>query len=1019
MMDSNNPPPDIASNDKQGEAAEPSTQQSSQEEVVEETVTFVTADAVVPVEVTASQIIQHDQANGSQANYEESCAAQVVEQPTEMGEASDLTQTANDQEMGLAVAILELIGSRPHIEVNPPTGSNPQEGVNQEFVDIAVRVRDTTQPDFSSEQADHVSPPQSYPVTLHQTGEGQITGVAVATAAVDEVGETEAMDGEQRDADDEKNKGSGKRKHGKSKGGKKKTSDEQTQDQPSKKKKKTDKKSDDTASTSSEIQTKDKAAKNFLCTLCSASFNRKDNLKVHIKSKHNAELPDSAASSRTKCLNPTCEESFYHKTQMLKHMEEEHGLEVQKKEMEFKSLEEFKKWKTVEETKKYVFFSSYRGPSANKSGKGSHLYFKCQKDGPNRPHRKLGEPDRKTERRNRKGSVKTGLLCPARMICKVDGKTGKVKLTYIYSHTHPISCTDTEHQPVPEALKKELMEKLAMGTPVKQLYKDLRKVSADQGPKSSPHAVDAVHFITLRSLDLLKHRVDMSRRPHHEERTSILLLVEKLKAEPYNPILLYKPHGSVAVVGDESLMHLPFADDLSVLALQTDEQMKFLKEGGAKVLYVDTTYASNPTDLKIISLVVPDSHQQGYGVAHLIANRIDEHLLYYFIKAIKERCGEGFEPSVIMTDEDNTGYGVFQAVFPGVTFTHLFSKWHIHRAWLKRMNRDIQNTSLRQELYHGLVLMMEEQSMSKFNEMASNFVSHYATKSQTFTEYFVEMYRARPELWAMCFREQRDADVIFMNNYHSNLKAFYGQKRKASKRIDSLVNILLDVDKDASWKRVKRVFEACSDPAAKEFSSHHDRGMIIAEDQIEDCSGERNAWLVPSYSDKDDKHKVTKLYNVCLDDHCYLKCLELSCFGLCHHLYECSCYDEIDICQHIHRVHSMRVSQRQVPQSLQCTPAADLGAYVEIHYMDEDETVGVATQNVQTSEVVSVVEEASTSDAAESGSDQVGTLQSRLQHLVNLLGSRQVDDILISHVTGTVDQLISTCEAASNPATQT
>ena len=47
---------------------------------------------------------------------------------------------ANDQEMGLAVAILELIGSQPHITVNPPVSGN-QQGADQspEFVDIPVK----------------------------------------------------------------------------------------------------------------------------------------------------------------------------------------------------------------------------------------------------------------------------------------------------------------------------------------------------------------------------------------------------------------------------------------------------------------------------------------------------------------------------------------------------------------------------------------------------------------------------------------------------------------------------------------------------------------------------------------------------------------------------------------------------------------------------------------------------------------------------------------------------------------
>ncbi len=56
----------------------------------------------------------------------------------EMGESSDQMQAANDQEMGLAVAILELIGSRPHITVTNPSESetNPQE----EFVNVPVNV---------------------------------------------------------------------------------------------------------------------------------------------------------------------------------------------------------------------------------------------------------------------------------------------------------------------------------------------------------------------------------------------------------------------------------------------------------------------------------------------------------------------------------------------------------------------------------------------------------------------------------------------------------------------------------------------------------------------------------------------------------------------------------------------------------------------------------------------------------------------------------------------------------------
>ncbi|CAL4210087.1 unnamed protein product, partial [Meganyctiphanes norvegica] len=55
--------------------------------------------------------------------------------------------------------------------------------------------------------------------------------------------------------------------------------------------------------------------------------------------------------------------------------------------------------------------------------------------------------------------------------------------------------------------------------------------------------------------------------------------------------------------------------------------------------------------------------------------------------------------------------------------------------------------------------------------------------------------------------------------------------------------------------------------------------------------------------------KSEKKTNVCRD-----KCLELSCIGLCCHMYQCSCLDTNNLCKHIHKVHSYRVKSFQVPR---------------------------------------------------------------------------------------------------------
>ena len=47
---------------------------------------------------------------------------------------------------------------------------------------------------------------------------------------------------------------------------------------------------------------------------------------------------------------------------------------------------------------------------------------------------------------------------------------------------------------------------------------------------------------------------------------------------------------------------------------------------------------------------------------------------------------------------------------------------------------------------------------------------------------------------------------------------------------------------------------------------------------------------------------VTRVQEECTEDYCEMMCLELSCIGLCQHLYMCSCPDGNTLCQHKHKV---------------------------------------------------------------------------------------------------------------------
>merc|ERR1712142_1377810 len=71
---------------------------------------------------------------------------------------------------------------------------------------------------------------------------------------------------------------------------------------------------------------------------------------------------------------------------------------------------------------------------------------------------------------------------------------------------------------------------------------------------------------------------------HQEDSTAVDLLVKRLENEVFNPIITYKPQGQPVVVGAIELDDLPYALNLFALGVQTQQQMKIMKGGDARVL---------------------------------------------------------------------------------------------------------------------------------------------------------------------------------------------------------------------------------------------------------------------------------------------------------------------------------------------------------------------------------------------------------------------------------------------------
>eukprot|EP00794_Sanderia_malayensis_P020831 gene20831-22875_t len=545
------------------------------------------------------------------------------------------------------------------------------------------------------------------------------------------------------------------------------------------------------------------------------------------------------------------------------------------------------------------------------------------------------------------------------MIC-AHKESGGIEVTYISTHNHPVQFRDTEHHPIPPTIMESVKSKLLLGASVDNVHKDLREGADVRNDRNSDKKISKKHAVTKRNLREIARKLKVNRRMHPDDATSVFHIVKKISSEQFDPVLLYKPQGEDVVVGPDDMHGTPRETQTFLFAMQTKEQLAMFEKHASKIVCLDSTHCTNKYDFKLVTLVVPDELNKGYPVAHLISNHEDEETLHYFFEAIKKRCSSDIKVNAVMTDDDNTGWKAFSSVF-GNDAHHLLCKWHIHRSWRRRLHSLFpKDREVQSELYQGLMVLLEERDSTKFEAMCSAFIEKYAAVSEEFVRYFNEVYMNRPEKWAMCYRNFPHANTdtnMFVESFHNRLKTYYMQRRR-TRRLDDLINLLLTIEEDDYWRHRLDIMYG-KDERVKTTVNRHKRAMQIKDVDVSQVT--QNVWKVrsqvPSSSqpdgaeheskgesyqivdemgmanttetlhtgldlDKDNEHgktiyKVEKKRDECYEDLCFTRCLELSCVGLCSHLYQCSCPDQSPMCKHIHKIHSLRVRNYATRRSYQ------------------------------------------------------------------------------------------------------
>ena len=180
-------------------------------------------------------------------------------------------------------------------------------------------------------------------------------------------------------------------------------------------------------------------------------------------------------------------------------------------------------------------------------------------------------------------------------------------------------------------------------------------------------------------------------------------------------------------------------------------------------------------------------------------------MLIPFFQAIKERCfNPNLEINAVMTGNDNSGWNAFSRVFGDCT--KLLCKWHVKRTWGNKIPL-CGSKQLQEEVYQPLEVILEETSIKTFEKMLVGFLRKYEDICPKFDNYFKNIYLSRPVKWAMCYRQFEHANTdfnMFVESFHNKLKTFY-LERMPNKRIDDLINVLLEIEADDYWSHERRI----------------------------------------------------------------------------------------------------------------------------------------------------------------------------------------------------------------------
>ena len=559
------------------------------------------------------------------------------------------------------------------------------------------------------------------------------------------------------------------------------------------------------------------------------------------------------------------------------HLEQHHNADVKLQKLSFSSFSSFLEWKKEEELRtlsKYV-----KRCSPQQSGLGTTHYFYCNRSGTYNP-RGNGQRLLKSQ-----GTSKIDSFCTAHIKVKQSVSEEQIDVTFCsLHHNHKL---EIAHLPLPSDVKLSIASKIQQGVTIERILDDIRDSVSEQ-------TIGREHLTNKRDILNVKNELNFQNiQKHQEDHVSVFLWINEIKKkQSFDPILLFKQQGledDRGIIGKDDFM----------LCIQTEFQLRMLKEFGSTGICMDATHGTNMYDFQMISVMVVDGFGEGIPVAWALSNKEDETTLTAFLEALHERCGD-IKPILFMSDDAAQYWKSWKSVF-GVNSTKKYlCSWHVDRAWRKALGRHVSDAAARAKVYHHLRVLLAEADEQHFMDFIQRFMSFLITMHPEFAGYFRTHYLNRIQEWSTCHRVGTLVNTnMHVEAFHRVLKYIY-LNGKQNRRLDHLIHIMFKISRDKSFEQIQKTHKGKITHRVREMNKRHAQAQEMIKDDIKPVGASETSWNVPSQSISSKTYTVERLQHHCTE--CKIKCQKC---GVCSQSYTCTCIDyaiHSTACKHIHCV---------------------------------------------------------------------------------------------------------------------